>query len=242
MGNVIDDLLPGSALSPFLGGGIGVNHTKVDVTGQFSNITGAISAANPAIQHLVIDDKDTSCAYQGIAGIAFNATDQLRVDLTYRFLAGSDMDFTSVSSGASGLQPGGFSGEYRDQSVTPGLRYLFAAAPAYEARQFIVYFPFDQFVITPEAQAVINDAANYSRAGNATRVVVVGHADTSGGLAYNVRLSERRAKAVADSLVGAGVNQTALSVDWKGETMPAVATGDGVKEPLNRRSTIDINF
>ncbi len=41
---------------------------------------------------------------------------------------------------------------------------------------------------------------------------------------------------------GAGVSQTALSVDWKGETQPAVATGDGVKEPLNRRSTIDINF
>jgi hypothetical protein len=58
MGNVIYDLLPGSALSPFFGGGIGVNHTKVDVTGQFSNITGAISAANPAIQNLVIDDKD----------------------------------------------------------------------------------------------------------------------------------------------------------------------------------------
>ncbi|RYF88157.1 MAG: OmpA family protein, partial [Caulobacteraceae bacterium] len=33
-----------------------------------------------------------------------------------------------------------------------------------------------------------------------------------------------------------------LSVDWKGESEPAVATGDGVKEPLNRRSTISINF
>ena len=33
-----------------------------------------------------------------------------------------------------------------------------------------------------------------------------------------------------------------LAVDWKGETAPAVATGDGVKEPLNRRSTISINF
>ncbi len=97
-------------------------------------------------------------------------------------------------------------------------------------------------MITPEAQAVITDAANYARSGNATRVVVVGHADTSGSLAYNVRLSERRAKAVADALVGSGINSTALSVDWKGETMPAVATGDGVKEPLNRRSTIDINF
>jgi outer membrane protein OmpA-like peptidoglycan-associated protein len=89
---------------------------------------------------------------------------------------------------------------------------------------------------------VISDAANYAKSGNATRVVVVGHADTSGSANYNVRLSERRAKAVADALVGAGVAQTALSVDWKGETMPAVATGDGVKEPLNRRSTIDINF
>ena len=44
------------------------------------------------------------------------------------------------------------------------------------------------------------------------------------------------------ALVGSGINQTALSVDWKGETAPAVQTGDSVKEPLNRRSTIDINF
>jgi opacity protein-like surface antigen len=43
MGNVIYDILPGSAFSPFIGGGIGVNHTQVDVTGQFSNLTGAIS-------------------------------------------------------------------------------------------------------------------------------------------------------------------------------------------------------
>ena len=47
---------------------------------------------------------------------------------------------------------------------------------------------------------------------------------------------------VADSLVGLGVQQTLLSVDWKGKSEPAVQTGDGVKEPLNRRATIDINF
>jgi OOP family OmpA-OmpF porin len=97
-------------------------------------------------------------------------------------------------------------------------------------------------VLTPEAQTVVSEAANYAKGGNATRIVVVGHTDTSGSTTYNVRLSERRAKAVADALVGQGVAQTTLSVDWKGESMPAVATGDGVKEPLNRRSTIDINF
>ena len=105
-----------------------------------------------------------------------------------------------------------------------------------------MYFPFDQYVLTPEAQSVVQEAANYANSGNATQVVVIGHADTSGSAAYNVRLSERRSKAVADALVGMGVAQSAMSVDWKGESEPAVATGDGVKEPLNRRSTIDISF
>jgi len=72
--------------------------------------------------------------------------------------------------------------------------------------------------------------------------VVVGHADTSGAAAYNVRLSEKRSKAVADAMVGLGVNAAALAVDWRGEAEPAVDTGDGVKEPLNRRATIDVNF
>jgi outer membrane protein OmpA-like peptidoglycan-associated protein len=106
----------------------------------------------------------------------------------------------------------------------------------------VVYFPFDQSVLTPEAQTIVTEAAEYAKAGNATRVIVVGHTDSSGSPAYNVRLSERRAKAVADALVGQGVGQQLMQVDWKGETQLAVATGDGVKEPLNRRSTIDINF
>jgi outer membrane protein OmpA-like peptidoglycan-associated protein len=89
---------------------------------------------------------------------------------------------------------------------------------------------------------VVSEAAQYAQAGGATRVVVVGHTDSSGSPAYNVRLSERRAKAVADALVGLGVAAGTLAVDWKGEAELAVATGDGVKEPLNRRSTIQINF
>ena len=118
-----------------------------------------------------------------------------------------------------------------------------AAAPqAFAARSFVVYFPFDQSVITPEAQAVLKDASAYAQDGHATRVVIVGHTDTSGGQAYNLRLSERRAKATADALVGLGLAQSILNVDWKGKTDLAVQTPDGVKEPLNRRSTIDINF
>lgn len=106
----------------------------------------------------------------------------------------------------------------------------------------MVYFPFDQADLTPEAQQVIQQAAQYANDGHATRIVVVGHTDTSGGAAYNMRLSERRAKAAADALVAAGVPQSTLNIDWKGKTDLAVPTPDGVKEPLNRRSTISINF
>jgi outer membrane protein OmpA-like peptidoglycan-associated protein len=117
-----------------------------------------------------------------------------------------------------------------------------APAPApFEAREFIVYFPFDQSTLTPEAQTVVQEAATYAGSGAATRVQVVGHADTSGSAAYNIRLSERRARAVADSMVALGVNPSLITADWRGEAAPAVATGDGVKEPLNRRATVSVN-
>ena len=84
-----------------------------------------------------------------------------------------------------------------------------------------------------QAAALVPDGAT---------VMIGGHTDAKGDDAYNDALSLRRAKAVADGLVGLGVPATTLGVDWKGESAPAVATGDGVKEPLNRRSTISINF
>ena len=77
--------------------------------------------------------------------------------------------------------------------------------------------------------------------GNPTRVVIVGHTDTSGSAAYNVRLSERRARTVADALVGQGVNGGIIALEGRGETDLARPTADGVREPLNRRATITFN-
>jgi outer membrane protein OmpA-like peptidoglycan-associated protein len=110
-------------------------------------------------------------------------------------------------------------------------------------KEFIVYFPFDQYVLTPDAQSVVQEAAQYATADQPSQhVSVVGHTDTSGGFAYNMRLSERRAKATADQLVADGVPQGILDVSWKGYTEPAVQTGPGVKEPLNRRAVITDQF
>ena len=265
MANVIYDFFGADArFRPFVGAGLGVARVNIDVLGQFAN--GTAFPNNP--QNLNIDDDDVTVAWQGLAGLAFQATENLALDVTYRYLDGSDVNFNS--QGTSTLQPGAFNGEYKDQSLTIGLRYQFGAPPpppppppveappppppappppvvetpppAMESREFVVYFPFDQYVLTTEAQAVVQEAAQYAQSGAATSITVVGHADTSGSAAYNVRLSERRSKAVADALVASGVPQTALQVDWRGESQPAVPTPDGTKEPLNRRSTIGINF
>ena len=114
-----------------------------------------------------------------------------------------------------------------------------APPPAAQAREFVVYFPFDQSVLTSDAQAIVQQAAQAAQQGPAS-IAVTGHTDTSGSQAYNLRLSERRAKAVADALGSLGVPTAQMTVSWVGKTDLAVPTPDGVKEPLNRRATITL--
>jgi len=105
-----------------------------------------------------------------------------------------------------------------------------------------VFFGYNKCNITAEADAVLSEAAAAAKSGGSASVRIVGHTDTSGSNAYNQKLSECRANAAKTNLVGKGVSEGSISASGKGETQLAVATGDGVKEPLNRRSTIDINF
>ena len=75
-----------------------------------------------------------------------------------------------------------------------------------------------------------------------TQVIGAATMPTSMALINSNYPAERRAKATADQLVADGVAQNTLDVSWKGKSEPAVQTGDGVKEPLNRRATIDVQF
>jgi outer membrane protein OmpA-like peptidoglycan-associated protein len=106
----------------------------------------------------------------------------------------------------------------------------------------VVYFDWDRSDLTAEAQSVVSQAAAYARSGRPTRILIVGHADTSGAAAYNIGLSNRRSRTVADALVAQGVSGSVISVDGKGETELARPTADGVREPLNRRATVGISF
>lgn len=104
--------------------------------------------------------------------------------------------------------------------------------------------------ITNEAIGFGYDSAEISAAGRtglgavakalsgATDVFVVGHTSTEGDAAYNLYLSDRRARAVADVLA-AGVPTARFHVRGAGETEPVAPFDDTeAKRSLNRRVVV----
>jgi len=107
---------------------------------------------------------------------------------------------------------------------------------------FVVYFPWDESVLTDQAQGVIANATNTANQCNVSGILVDGHADSSGAASYNVGLSQRRINSVVSQISANGVSTTNVAQTAKGETELAVATGDGVREPLNRRAGVVIQL
>ena len=105
-------------------------------------------------------------------------------------------------------------------------------------RSYIVFFDWDRSLITDDALAILKSAASNAVDGQVVRIEVTGHADRSGTDTYNMGLSERRARAVMAELRALGISDREINVDWKGERDPLVATGDGIREPQNRRVEI----
>lgn len=233
MANVLYGFDLGIPVRPYLGAGVGAVNADVDIDGVGS-------------------DDNWAFGYQGIAGAEYAVTDTVAIYADYRYLATEGLD---VDPGAASIDD-----EYRSHTAMAGVRWTFwtptppapepepVAAPAPEPappaeappESYIVFFDFDKSELTPEALDIIRQAAENVKQGGASRVQVVGHADTSGTDDYNVALSQRRAEAVAAELAAQGVPQDQIGIDWKGESEPLVPTGDGVKEPQNRRATIEV--
>jgi outer membrane protein OmpA-like peptidoglycan-associated protein len=116
-----------------------------------------------------------------------------------------------------------------------------AAAPpaaACSSGPYIVFFDWDKSDITPEAATILDSAiAAYGNCNNAA-IRLAGHADRSGSDQYNMDLSTRRSDSVRAYLTSHGIPGAVVTSQGFGETMPRVATADGVREAQNRRVEI----
>jgi outer membrane protein OmpA-like peptidoglycan-associated protein len=227
MVNALYDFLPGQTIVPYIGAGVGVGFTSLQVF-QTSN--------------------STQFAYQGIVGVGWNIDTSFRLNLEGRYFGTTQPNYTF--SGAVGNTPVFSSGNYSNNnfSVMASLQYKFGAAPppppppppAVAPPSFMVFFDWDRSNLSQQALATIQQAADAFRQRGNARVTATGHTDTSGPEAYNMALSLRRANAVKDALVRDGVPAQAITVIGMGEKGLLVPTGDGVREPQNRRVEIVI--
>ena len=106
---------------------------------------------------------------------------------------------------------------------------------------FIVYFGFDKTNLTDVARATLDEVMAAVQSMGTSALSLVGHADTVGSTGYNQGLSESRARRVSDALSTRGVPAGAMTLAGRSENELAVATGDNVREPLNRRVEITLS-
>lgn len=91
------------------------------------------------------------------------------------------------------------------------------AAPAPMTQH--IFFTLNSSKITRENQIKVDALVEYMKANPETSVNVTGYADkATGSSPYNMKLSMRRAQAVATALKAAGISESRITVDAKGDT------------------------
>jgi peptidoglycan-associated lipoprotein len=104
----------------------------------------------------------------------------------------------------------------------------------------MVNFAFDSAEISQEARGILQMQARWMKQFPELRYTIYGHTDLVGSTAYNRRLGQRRADAVATVLVSFGVpRRSIIAVVSRGQTQPLIATQG--YEPANRRTVTEVS-
>jgi len=83
-----------------------------------------------------------------------------------------------------------------------------------------VFFDYDSFHIRKDAIPVLDVNGGWLRANGSKTVLIEGHCDARGTVAYNLVLGEKRARTVKKYLQDLGVQASQLQITSYGETRP----------------------
>ena len=111
-------------------------------------------------------------------------------------------------------------------------------------------FDFDKAVLKPEGKAMLDDLVRTLQGAKYEVIIATGHADRFGSVAYNQKLSERRANAVRDYLAAREIPLNRISATGKGKSQPVTKPDEckGPKSPQvsaclqpDRRVDVEVN-
>jgi len=107
-----------------------------------------------------------------------------------------------------------------------------------------IYFDFDKANLRPVHKTELERLSLFLHRMNSLNLQIEGHTDQRGNEEYNMKLSERRAKAVMDYLVKRGIEVERMSSEWLGKTKPvhdcgAVPCTEAMHQ-MNRRTELHL--
>ena len=180
---------------------------------------------------------DTKVSPLAGAGVTYKVSDALDLQARYRYMwdvADLNVDGTHYKSNQSVATLEAVYHPFRTSYVAPVAAPVVeeaqAPAPQVVEKNFAlnsdVLFAFGKDTLKPEGVAALNGLYQQivefqPKDGNA---VVVGYTDRIGSDAYNQKLSEARARTVANFLVSKGMAASKVAIEGRGEANPVTGT------------------
>ena len=103
------------------------------------------------------------------------------------------------------------------------------------ARVYGINFDVDSDVIKDESKPTLDKIASIMKLRPRWKMTVEGHTDSTGGEAYNLELSKRRAQSVVSYLVLRGIDASRLTAVGLGMSQPVASNDTPLGQSQNRR-------
>lgn len=178
--------------------------------------TASLTAEPPAIdlgQSVVLNwrtSNATSVSIDGIGDVPVNGTQTVS--------PANSTNFHLVAKGDGGTAEANVRVTVRVPTVPGGAANSGATSDdmgsdaAFHAAVQDVFFGYDSYDISPEAESNVAAAARYLNGHPAIKLLIGGYCDDRGSAEYNITLGENRANAAKDALVSAGVAGSRIRV------------------------------
>jgi len=151
---------------------------------------------------------------------------------------GSQGDYSAALAGSQGILMETVEPKPMEQKIVTLTADEIDSKMAADGRIAIygIYFDFDKAVVKPESKPQLDEIAKLMKANPELQVLIVGHTDNKGKLAYNQSLSLRRARAVVDALVKTyGIPATRMTAVGVGPAAPLASNDSEEGQAKNRR-------
>ena len=104
----------------------------------------------------------------------------------------------------------------------------------------VAFFSLDKFNLKKSSFAELDRLYNLLMEFKELKIEISGHTDNLGSEVYNELLSQKRADAVKNYLIGKGINEQRIISIGYGQTLPVSSNSDELGRSQNRRTEFKI--